>query len=181
MSTYCKQAGAVQGGIISPPYSVRMLRIYLRLPAMSSWLYADDTPAIATSHQASLLVRYLGTYLSELVLWVRKWRIAINVSKGPAMLFAKGGRRILKPRPFQLFREPIRWGGPCYTAHIDQVRKKAVQRRSAGTFPIQEKWTFHHECSSAVQAAYASNHGVCLPLLEVPRSLPYQETAYASV
>jgi hypothetical protein len=69
-----------------------MLRIYLHLPAMSSWLYADDTSAIATSCQASLLVRCLGTYLSELVLWLRKWRIAINVLTGPAMLFAKGSR-----------------------------------------------------------------------------------------
>jgi hypothetical protein len=66
----------------------------LCLPATSSWLFADDTLAIATSSEATLLVKYLGTYHSDLVLWLRKWRIAINVSKGSAMLFARAGRLI---------------------------------------------------------------------------------------
>jgi len=34
---------------------------------MSNWLYADDTPAIATSRQAMLLVKHQGMYLSDLV------------------------------------------------------------------------------------------------------------------
>jgi hypothetical protein len=91
---------------------------------MPSWLYADNMPTIATSRQATLLI--------DLVLWPRKWRIAINVLKGSAMLFAKAGRQILKPRPV---REPIQWGDPWYTAHINQVRKKAVQREGVlGSF-----------------------------------------------
>jgi hypothetical protein len=33
----------------------------------------------------------------------------IKVSTTTVMLFAIGGRRILKPRPVQLFRKPINW------------------------------------------------------------------------
>jgi hypothetical protein len=109
-----------------------MLGICLRLPATSSSLYTDDMPTIATSRQAMLLVKYLGRYLIDLVLWPRKWRIAINVLKGSAMLFAKAGRQIPKPRPVW---ESIQWVDPWYTAHIDQVRKKAVQREGVlGSF-----------------------------------------------
>jgi len=38
-----------------------------------------------------------------------KWRIAINVSKSTAMLFAKPVRCIPTPRPVQIFGEPIHW------------------------------------------------------------------------
>jgi hypothetical protein len=52
-------------------------------------LYADDTAIIATSRKSALLIRYLETYLSDLERWLREWRIAINVSKTNAMIFAK--------------------------------------------------------------------------------------------
>jgi len=56
------------------------------------------------------------------------------------MLFAKAGRRISKPWPVQLFREPIQWVVTArylgvtfdkrltWSTHIDQVRKNAAQR-----------------------------------------------------
>jgi hypothetical protein len=56
------------------------------------------------------------------------------------MPFAKAGRRILNPRPLQLFGEPILWveiirylgvklaTRLIWSAHIDKVRKKAAQR-----------------------------------------------------
>jgi hypothetical protein len=68
-----------------------------------------DTAVIATSCQLALLVKYLETYLNDLKRWLSEWRIAINVSKSSAMLFAKTGRRIPKPRTVQLFGEPIEW------------------------------------------------------------------------
>jgi hypothetical protein len=97
-------------------------------------LYADDTAVIGTSLQLALLVRYLETYLSDLERWLSEWRIAIN-----AMLFAKAGKRISKPRPVQLSGEPIQWVDAAHylgvtfdkrltwSTHIDQVRKKAAQ------------------------------------------------------
>jgi hypothetical protein len=87
---------------------------------------------------STLLVRYLEAYLADLEIWLRKWRIAINVSKSTAMLFTQ--RHIQNPRPVLLFGEPIVWvDTACYlgvtldkrltwSSHIDQVRKKASRR-----------------------------------------------------
>jgi hypothetical protein len=97
-----------------------------------------DTAVIATSRQSALLVIYLETYLSDLELWLSEWRVAINVSKSSAMLFAKTGRRIPNPRAVQLFGESIEWVDDVrylgmtldkrltWSMHIDQVRKKAA-------------------------------------------------------
>jgi hypothetical protein len=101
-------------------------------------LYADDTAVIATSRKPALLVSYLDSYLADLELWLRKRRIAINVSKSMAMLFTR--RRIQNPRPVALFREPIVWFDTArylgvtldkwltWSSHIDQVRTKSSQR-----------------------------------------------------
>jgi hypothetical protein len=75
--------------------------------ATSSSLYADDTAVIVTSRKPALLVSYLESYLADLELWLRKWWIAINVSKSMAMLFTR--RRIQTPRPVALFGEPVVW------------------------------------------------------------------------
>jgi hypothetical protein len=57
--------------------------------------YADDTAIIATYHKPTLLVSYLGTYISDLQRWLRERRIVINVSKNTAMNFARTGQRFL--------------------------------------------------------------------------------------
>jgi len=72
-------------------------------------VYADDTAVIATYRQTALLFRYLETYLRDIERWLSKWSIAINVSKCSAMLLAKTGRRISKPRAVQFLGEPIQW------------------------------------------------------------------------
>jgi hypothetical protein len=70
-------------------------------------LYADDTAVIATSRKPALVVSYLESYLADLELWLRKWMIAINVSKSMVMLFTR--RRIQNPRAVAVFGEPIVW------------------------------------------------------------------------
>jgi hypothetical protein len=57
-------------------------------------LYADDTAIIATSRKLALLIRYLVTYMSDLELWLREWRIAINVSHSNAVIFAMAAWRV---------------------------------------------------------------------------------------
>jgi hypothetical protein len=69
--------------------------------------------------------------------------IAINVSKGSAMLFAKTGKHNPNPRTDHLFGEPIQrvdnvpYLGVTldkrltWSTYIDQVRKKKAQRRSS--------------------------------------------------
>jgi hypothetical protein len=56
-------------------------------------LYADDTAIIATFRKATLLVSYLVIPQRRL----SDWRIAINVSKSTAIIFACTGRRFIQP------------------------------------------------------------------------------------
>ena len=103
-------------------------------------LYADDTVIIATSRKLTLHVSYLESYLNDLQRWLSEWRISINVSKSTAIIFARAGRRFIQTRPVTLFGEPIKWVDTTrylgvtlgksltWSPHIDQVRKKTVQR-----------------------------------------------------
>jgi hypothetical protein len=104
-------------------------------------LYVDNTAVIATSRQPTLLTKNLEIYRSDLEWQLSEWRIAINVSKSSAMLFAKTSRCIPKPRPVHLFRQPIQWVdcvcylGVAWSKHIDQVKKKAMQRLGEAISP----------------------------------------------
>jgi hypothetical protein len=130
-----------QGGIISPVlFSLNVNDMPSPSHHVELALYADDTVVIATSRQTALLVKYLETYVSALEWWLSKWKIAMNVSKSSAMLFVKNGWRIPQPQPLRFFGEPIKWFDTArylgvnldklftWSRHIDQVRKKAVQR-----------------------------------------------------
>jgi len=90
------RAGVAEGGLISnvlfsmyvndmPPHSYHV----------ELALYADDTAIIATSRKPTLLVSYLESYLNDLQRWLSEWRIAINVTKSTAIIFACAGRRFI--------------------------------------------------------------------------------------
>jgi hypothetical protein len=119
------RAGVDQGGIISPVlFSLYVYDMPIPSRHVRLALYADDTAVMAKSRKPELLVSYLESYLSDLERWLKEWRIAINVSKSTAMLFTR--RRIHKPRPVQLFGEPILMGqcsplsgsDPRYTVNL---------------------------------------------------------------
>jgi hypothetical protein len=102
------RAGAALGGLLSPV----LFSLYVNdIPTQSRHVElaqtADDTALIATSRDPSLLVCYLEAYLGRLELWLRNGRIAINVSKSTAAVFAKAARRVRQPRPVQFLGEPI--------------------------------------------------------------------------
>jgi len=104
------RAGVAQGGLISPDF----FSFYVNdMPSPSHHvelaLYTDDTAIIATSRKPTLLVSYLQSYLNDLQQWMSEWRIAINVSKNTATIFARAGRRFIQPRPVTLFGKPIQW------------------------------------------------------------------------
>jgi hypothetical protein len=102
------RAGLAQGGIISPVlFSLYVIDVPSPPRHVELALYADDMVIIATSRQPGLLVKYLETYFSDLERWLSEWRIAMNVSRSSAMLFAKTGRRIQNHRTVHLFGEPI--------------------------------------------------------------------------
>jgi hypothetical protein len=100
-------------------------------------LNADDTAVIATFRKPELLVSYLKSYLADLELWLRKWMIAVNVTKSMAMLITRW--QIQPPRPVAVFGEQIVWFDTARylgvtlnkrltrSTNIGQVRKKASQ------------------------------------------------------
>ena len=104
------QTGVTQGGLIYPV----IFSLYVNdMPSPSHHVelarYTDDTAIRATSRKPTLLVSYLESYLNDLQRWLSEWRIAINVSKSTATIFARAGRRFIQPRPVTLFGEPIEW------------------------------------------------------------------------
>jgi hypothetical protein len=117
------RAGVAQGGLISP---------------VLFSLYVNDTAIIATSRKPTLLVSYLESYLNDLQRWLSEWRIAINVSKSSAIIFARARQFFIQLRPVTLFGEPIEWFDTTHylgvtldtrltwSPHIDQVRKRAA-------------------------------------------------------
>jgi len=135
------RAGVAQGGLISPV----LFSLYVNdMPSPSHHvqlaLYTDDTAIIAMSRKPMLLVSYLESYLNDLQRWLSESRIAINVSKSTAIIFARAGRRFIQPQPVSLFGEPIQWVDKTrylgvtldtqlnWSPHIEQVRKKTAQR-----------------------------------------------------
>jgi hypothetical protein len=82
-------AGVAQGGRVSPG----LFSLYVNdiTTPFRHVKYADDTALIATSGSLSLLVVCLEAHLGILELWLRDWRIAINVSEGTAVLLRPTG------------------------------------------------------------------------------------------
>ena len=132
------RAGVAQGGLLSP----FVFCLYVNdMPKPSHHvelaLYADDTAIIATSRTPVLLVSYMQTYLIHLERWLTEWRIAINVSKSSAIVFARAGRRFIKHRSVTLIGEPINWVDTIrylgvtldkrltWSPHIEQVSRTA--------------------------------------------------------
>jgi hypothetical protein len=130
----------VQGGLVSPLFSLYVNDMTTISRHVESAQYADDTALVATSRSPSLLVTYLEAYLCRLEHWLRDWRIAINASKSTAVLFVKAARRIQEPRAVQFLGEPIKWveTARClevtidsqltWSAHVNQVGKKPAER-----------------------------------------------------
>jgi hypothetical protein len=103
-------------------------------------LYADHTAIISLFRKPTLLVSYLESYLSDLQRWLSERRIAIIVSNSFAIIYARAERHFIQPRTVILFGEPIQWVDTArylgvtldkrliWSPHIDQVRKRTVQR-----------------------------------------------------
>ena len=134
-------AGVAQGALTS---SV-LFSLYVNDMATPSHhvelvIYTDDTTVIATSRNPTLLVSYLQSYLNYLQRLLSECRIAINVSKSTAIIFARAGWRFIQARPVTLLGESIKYfdttrylgvtldKGFTWSPHIDQVRKKTAQR-----------------------------------------------------
>ena len=90
-------AGVAQGGFITPVlFSLYVNDMTTPSHHVDLALYADDTAIIATSRKPTLLVSYLESHLNDHQRWLSEWRIAINVSKCKAIVFASAGRRFIQ-------------------------------------------------------------------------------------
>ena len=104
------RAGVARCGLISPVlFSLYVKNILSPTHYVELALNADDTRVKATSRKPTLLFSNLDSYLNDLQRLLSEWRIAINVSKSSAMVFARAGRRFSHPRPVTLLGEPIQW------------------------------------------------------------------------
>ena len=93
-------AKVAQRGLIS---SV-LFSLYVNdLPSLGLAQYAEGTALVATSRQPELL----ENYLDNLEIWLRNWRITINVGKNAAVLFTT--RHIPSPRQLRYLREEMHW------------------------------------------------------------------------
>jgi hypothetical protein len=85
-------------------------------------------------------------------------------------------RRIQRPRPVQLFGEPIQWAETAWylaitldtwltwSVNINQVGRKAFERLGV-LGPLLNKSVHQKQCV-ALQAAHLSHDGLCMPDLE---------------
>ena len=102
------RAGVAQGGVISPV----LFSLYMNdIPTFSRHIelvqYTDNTALVVTLKQLAFLVRYLETHLADVEIWLRDWRIAINVVKRVAVPFTT--TPIPPPRPLRYLGVEIRW------------------------------------------------------------------------
>ena len=100
----------VHAGLISPV----IFSLYVNeMPSPSHnfqvAVYADSA-IIATCRKPTQLVHCLESCLNHLTRCLSEWRIAIDVSKSTAFIFARAGRRFIQPRPVTLFGVPIERG-----------------------------------------------------------------------
>jgi len=102
------RTGVAQGGINFSPVLYSLYVNDMTSPSNHVEL-AHYTAIIATSRKPTLLFSYLESYLNDLQRWLSEWRIAINVSKSTAIIFARAERRFIKHRPVTLFGESIQW------------------------------------------------------------------------
>jgi len=103
------QARVAEGGLVSSILFSLCVDIPMQSHHVELVLYADDTAIMATFRKPVLLVSYQKSYLGYPELWLREWRIAMNVSKSTLMFFANVSRHNSKPHPVQLSAEPIHW------------------------------------------------------------------------
>ena len=128
------------------------------------------------SRKLTLPVSYLKSYLIDLQRWLSEWRIAVDVSKSNATLFARAGRRFILPRPLTLFEEPIQWvdnslsgSDHRYPAHLAASLRSGQEENCtndgyAGPLFEQEKRSLHQD---RIQAAHPPHYGLCVPRMKV--------------
>ncbi|GFU01177.1 probable RNA-directed DNA polymerase from transposon X-element [Trichonephila clavipes] len=128
-------AGTPQGSILSPALYNIYTSDFPTTPSVSVCLFADDAAILCNSITPDQAVRTLQAYLSQLEIWLTKWRISINTEKTNAILFRKKRTQTM-PIQLKLFDETIDWTyetsylglilnhNLTYRPHFNEIKKK---------------------------------------------------------
>jgi hypothetical protein len=83
-----------------------------------------------------LFVGCLESYLNDLQRWWSEWRIAINVSKSTAIIFAHAGLRFIQPQPTTLFEDPIQWVDTTHYLRVTLDKQQMSKKHQSFDFCI---------------------------------------------
>jgi hypothetical protein len=115
--------------LLPPPYT----GCHVGHDGLPQWRIPCADIVIAIDRRPSLLVGYLEAKHGSLELWLRDWRIVINVLKSNAMFFVKVSRRIKKSRAMQFLLEPVVCGNTTVLSGNSCHKTYPVRTRQTGT------------------------------------------------
>lgn len=157
------KAGVPQGSVLAPHlYSVYVHDIPL-IAECNMGLYADDTTYFTSDISINIAQRTMQKQLKILEMWLRNWRIKVNISKTQAIIFTRRKPKI--PDHLNLFSEDIYY-------------KQSVKYLGV---TLDKQLRFHHHVEAARNKALARFIHL-YPLLKSPYiRLPLKKILYTSV
>jgi hypothetical protein len=141
-------AGLPQGAVISPILFALYTADFPRLPHIQTALFADDTAFFTQSWRIDTISRRLSRALYRIFIYLRRWRLKVNIAKTKAIVFTK--RRPTHPAPIQLEGVKIPWTTEVtylglqltttlnYSSHVKRSAHKALGNL-VNLFPLLAK------------------------------------------
>jgi hypothetical protein len=156
---------------------------HARPPPQASAVSSQQS-AVSSQHSRPSVRPFLcwlsGAYIGRMELWLRDWRIAMDISKSTAVIFVKAARCIQKPRPVQFTGLPKRWVerarhlGVTLDTHLKLVStyqpggKEGSSKIGRAWLPPQQgKRSVRQKQGAALQATPLSCDGLSMSDLKV--------------
>ncbi|GFV16587.1 probable RNA-directed DNA polymerase from transposon X-element [Trichonephila clavipes] len=138
-----------RGSILSPALYNIYTSDFPTTPSVSVCLFADDAAILCNNTTADQAVRTSQAYLSQLEIWLTKWRISINTEKTNAIIFRKRRSQSM-PTQLKLFDETIDWtfetsylgltlnDNLTYRPHFNEIKKNTGPNTSPSSSCLKE-------------------------------------------
>ncbi|GFX52804.1 RNA-directed DNA polymerase from mobile element jockey [Trichonephila clavipes] len=101
-------SGTLQGSIISPESSTISVLMTPSNTPLSVCIFSEDTAILCNSITTDQAFRTSQAYLTQLEIWLTKWRIVIKTNKTNAIVFRKRRSQIIPPT-LKLINNEITW------------------------------------------------------------------------